>query len=68
MVMFPSGQCRGKSIQNREMPVRSSESREAGHLLLGLHYCAVGVGHISDRLTKLGALLSMDVVRVWLTR
>jgi L-arabinose isomerase len=28
------------------------------------HHCAVGVGHISDRLTKLGALLSMDVVRV----
>jgi L-arabinose isomerase len=28
------------------------------------HHCAVGVGHISDRIAKLGALLSMDVVRV----
>lgn len=28
------------------------------------HHCAVGVGHLSDRITKLGALLSMDVVRV----
>lgn len=28
------------------------------------HHCAVGVGHLSDRLTKLGALLLMDVVRV----
>jgi L-arabinose isomerase len=28
------------------------------------HHCAVGVGHISNRIAKLGALLSMDVVRV----
>jgi L-arabinose isomerase len=28
------------------------------------HHCAVGVGHISDRIAKLGALLSMQVVRV----
>ncbi|MEX1045024.1 MAG: hypothetical protein WEC73_02745 [Chthoniobacterales bacterium] len=28
------------------------------------HHCAVGVGHLSSRLTKLGALLSMHVVRV----
>jgi L-arabinose isomerase len=28
------------------------------------HHCAVGVGHLSDRLAKLGALLSMDVVRI----
>jgi L-arabinose isomerase len=28
------------------------------------HHCAVGVGHISTRIAKLGALLSMDVVRI----
>jgi L-arabinose isomerase len=28
------------------------------------HHCAVGVGHLSERIAKLGALLSMDVVRV----
>ena len=28
------------------------------------HHCAVGVGHLANRLNKLGALLSMDVVRV----
>ena len=28
------------------------------------HHCAVGVGHLADRIAKLGALLSMDVVRV----
>ncbi|GAA4786907.1 L-arabinose isomerase [Olivibacter ginsenosidimutans] len=28
------------------------------------HHCAVGVGHISSKIEKLGALLEMDVVRV----
>ena len=28
------------------------------------HHCAVGVGHISPKIEKLGALLSMDVVKV----
>jgi L-arabinose isomerase len=28
------------------------------------HHCAVGVGHVADRLEKLGALLHVDVVRV----
>ena len=28
------------------------------------HHCAVGVGHISSKIKKLGALLSMDVVQV----
>jgi L-arabinose isomerase len=28
------------------------------------HHCGVGVGHVSDRIAKLGALLSMQVVRV----
>ena len=28
------------------------------------HHCAVGVGHVSDRLAKLGALLGLDVIRV----
>jgi len=28
------------------------------------HHCAVGVGHISSKIEKLGALLSMDVVKV----
>jgi L-arabinose isomerase len=28
------------------------------------HHCAVGVGHISSKIEKLGALLSMEVVRV----
>jgi L-arabinose isomerase len=28
------------------------------------HHCAVGVGHLADKLTKLGALLGLEVVRV----
>ena len=28
------------------------------------HHCAVGVGHIANKIEKLGALLSMEVVRV----
>lgn len=28
------------------------------------HHCAVGIGRLHDRIAKLGALLSMDVVRV----
>jgi L-arabinose isomerase len=28
------------------------------------HHCAVGVGHLSSRIQKLGALLHMEVVRV----
>jgi L-arabinose isomerase len=28
------------------------------------HHCAVGVGHVSDKIAKLGSLLSMEVSRV----
>jgi L-arabinose isomerase len=28
------------------------------------HHCAVGVGHVADRLEKFGALLHLDVIRV----
>ena len=28
------------------------------------HHCAVGIGHISDKIKKLGELLNMDVVKV----
>jgi L-arabinose isomerase len=28
------------------------------------HHCAVGVGHIADKLDKLGSLLEIDVVRI----
>jgi len=28
------------------------------------HHCAIGVGHISSKIEKLGQLLNMDVVRV----
>jgi L-arabinose isomerase len=28
------------------------------------HHCAVGVGHLSDRLTKLGALLGIPAIRI----
>ena len=28
------------------------------------HHCAIGTGHISSRIEKLGSLLNMDVVRV----
>jgi L-arabinose isomerase len=28
------------------------------------HHCAVGVGHISSKIEKLGALLNMEVIRV----
>ena len=28
------------------------------------HHCAVGVGHLADRIAKLGALLDVEVIRV----
>ena len=28
------------------------------------HHCAVGVGHLSDKIAKLGALLGIEAVRV----
>jgi L-arabinose isomerase len=28
------------------------------------HHCAVGVGHLADKIAKLGSLLSMEVSRV----
>jgi L-arabinose isomerase len=28
------------------------------------HHCAIGVGHIADKLQKLGALLGIEVRRV----
>ena len=28
------------------------------------HHCAVGIGHISSKIEKLGALLKMEVMRV----
>jgi L-arabinose isomerase len=28
------------------------------------HHCAVGIGHVSDRLAKLGALLGLETIRV----
>ncbi|MFP3670565.1 arabinose isomerase, partial [Priestia sp. SIMBA_032] len=28
------------------------------------HHCAVGIGHIADKIDKLGKLLNMDVVKV----
>jgi L-arabinose isomerase len=28
------------------------------------HHCAVGVGHLSSKIDKLGALLEMDVVKI----
>ncbi|MGK0238702.1 MAG: L-arabinose isomerase, partial [Candidatus Pelagisphaera sp.] len=27
------------------------------------HHCAIGVGHIADKIEKLGQLLNIDVVR-----
>jgi L-arabinose isomerase len=28
------------------------------------HHCAVGIGHVGDKLAKLGRLLNIDVVRI----
>ena len=28
------------------------------------HHCAVGIGHLADKLKKLGALLGMECIRV----
>jgi len=28
------------------------------------HHCAIGVGHVADKIDKLGALLALDVIRV----
>jgi len=46
---FPIGARRFVTEWNREAPA---------------HHCAVGVGHIADRIEKLGALLGVDIVKV----
>ena len=46
---FSIGACGFVEAWNREGPA---------------HHCAVGVGHIADKLEKLGSLLELDVVRV----
>jgi L-arabinose isomerase len=46
---FPIGARRFVTEWNQEAPA---------------HHCAVGVGHIADRIGKLGALLGIDVVKV----
>jgi len=28
------------------------------------HHCAIGVGHIADKIKKLGQILGMEVVRI----
>jgi L-arabinose isomerase len=28
------------------------------------HHCAIGVGHIADKIEKLGQLLNIDVVKI----
>lgn len=28
------------------------------------HYCAIGVGHIANRIEKLGHIIGMDVVKI----
>ena len=37
---------------------------EAWNAAAPAHHCAVGVGHIANRIEKLGALLGLDVIRV----
>lgn len=37
---------------------------EAWNTAAPAHHCAVGVGHIANRIEKLGALLGLDVIRV----
>jgi L-arabinose isomerase len=54
----------GNTNSRYRFPIGARDFVERWNAQGPAHHCAVGVGHISDRLAKIGALLSMDVVRV----
>lgn len=65
----------GKSVPGPILEIGNTNSRyhfdigarhfvEAWNAAAPAHHCAVGVGHIANRIEKLGALLGLDVIRV----
>jgi L-arabinose isomerase len=65
----------GESVEGPTLKIGNTNSRyrfslgarafiEAWNVQGPAHHCAIGVGHIADRIVKLGALLELEVVRV----
>jgi L-arabinose isomerase len=65
----------GESVEGQILEIGNTNSRykfsigarqfvESWNANAPAHHCAVGVGHIADRIKKLGALLNLDVVQI----
>lgn len=54
----------GNTNSRYRFPVGARRFVEEWNAAAPAHHCAVGVGHIANRIEKLGALLGLDVIRV----
>jgi L-arabinose isomerase len=54
----------GNTNSRYKFPVGAKAFVNAWNSYGPAHHCAVGVGHISSRIQKLGSLLNMEVVKV----
>lgn len=54
----------GNTNSRYRFPIGARKFVEDWNAAAPAHHCAVGVGHIANRIEKLGALLGLDVIRV----
>lgn len=54
----------GNTNSRYRFPIGARQFVEAWNVQGPAHHCAIGVGHIADRIHKLGALLDLPVVEV----
>jgi L-arabinose isomerase len=55
----------GNTNSRYRFPIGARAFMERWNAHAPAHHCAVGVGHLASKLEKLGALLDIEVVRVW---
>jgi L-arabinose isomerase len=54
----------GNTNSRYRFPIRTREFVQRWNQQAPAHHCAVGLGHVGDRLEKLGKLLGIEVVRI----
>jgi L-arabinose isomerase len=54
----------GNTNSRYRFPVGARDFVNSWNMHGPAHHCAVGVGHISDKIKKLGALINMEVIKV----